>query len=274
MQATSQHVDVDGVRLHVTRAGDADAPPLVLSHGITDDGPCWTEVAEAFAATHEVVMVDARGHGRSEAPVGGYGPDEHAADLLGVVRVLGLRDPVLLGHSMGASTSLLAAARRPEVPRAIVLEDPPPSWAWSERPAEDERARVAEMRARFREMKRLTAAELAAEQRAAAPTWSEAEVARWVDAKQRFDLAAGGYVDATDAVDWAAVLSDVRCPVLLVTGDQEAGALVGPDETEQLRTLVPQLQVAHVPDAGHSIRHDHLERYLDAVRRFLAAVAR
>jgi N-formylmaleamate deformylase len=70
------------------------------------------------------------------------------------------------------------------------------------------------------------------------------------------------------------VLSDVRCPVLLVTGDQEAGALVGPDETEQLRTLVPQLQVAHVPDAGHSIRHDHLERYLDAVRRFLAAVAR
>lgn len=78
----------------------------------------------------------------------------------------------------------------------------------------DEGARIAEMRASFRAVKRMTAAELTTEQRAAAPSWSEAEVARWVDAKQRFDLAALGYVAATDAVDWAAVLPGVRCPVL------------------------------------------------------------
>lgn len=118
------------------------------------------------------------------------------------MRALDLRAPVLLGHSMGASTSLLAAARQPEVPRAIVREDPPPSWGWGDRPAEDERARVAEMRARFRAMKR-TGAELAAEQRQEAPTWPEAEIARWVDAKQRFDLAAGAYVDAASVTTGA-----------------------------------------------------------------------
>ncbi len=239
------------------------------AHGRTV-GP--TTVAEAFDATHDVVMVDARGHGRSAAPAAGYGPDDHAADLLEVVRALDLRAPVLLGHSMGASTSLLAAARQPEVPRAIVLEDPPPSWGWGDRPAEDERARVAEMRARFRAMKRRTGVELAAEQRQEAPTWQEAEIARWVDAKQRFDLAAGAYVGATDAIDWARVLPAVRCPVLLLTGDQDAGALVGPDDVAGLRALVPQVDVVHVPGAGHGIRHDRREAYLEAVERFLAAV--
>jgi N-formylmaleamate deformylase len=60
----SGDVTANGIRLHYTRTG-GDKPPLVLAHGVTDDGLCWTPVAAALAPDYDVIMVDARGHGRS-----------------------------------------------------------------------------------------------------------------------------------------------------------------------------------------------------------------
>ncbi len=112
----------DGVELQYYRAGSG--PPLVLAHGFYVNGRCWAPLLGDLAADFEVVAYDARGHGLSEAPESGYGIDERVADLVGVVRGLDLTDPVLLGHSMGAVTVAWAAATHPDLPRAVVLEDP------------------------------------------------------------------------------------------------------------------------------------------------------
>src|ERR671929_241966 len=121
----SGDVRANGIRLHYTRTGGT-GPAVVLAHGFSDDGLCWTPVAEALAREYDVVMVDARGHGRSDAPERGYGSAEQAADLAGAIAALGLRRPAVLGHSMGAATTLVMAGTYPGVPRAIPLEDPPP----------------------------------------------------------------------------------------------------------------------------------------------------
>ena len=121
----SGYVEANGLRLHYTRTGGAK-PPVVLAHGVTDDGQCWTPVAGVLAAGYDVVMVDARGHGRSDAPEHDYGPVEQAGDLARVIAGLGLQRPAVLGHSMGAATALVLAGEYPDVPGAILLEDPPP----------------------------------------------------------------------------------------------------------------------------------------------------
>lgn len=113
---------------HYTRTG-GPGPPFVLAHGLTDDGLCWTPVAEALAGDYDVVMVDARGHGRSDAPAHGYDPTTEAADLAGAIAALDLRRPTILGHSLGAVTALVLAGAFPDVPAAILLEDPPALWA-------------------------------------------------------------------------------------------------------------------------------------------------
>ena len=53
------YVETNGLRLHYTRTG-GNKPPIVLAHGVTDAGPCWTPVAEALAAEYDAIMVDAR----------------------------------------------------------------------------------------------------------------------------------------------------------------------------------------------------------------------
>lgn len=269
----SSYAEVRGLRLHYTRTG-GQLPPLVLAHGVGDDGLCWTTVAEALAPAFDVIMVDARGHGRSEAPLQGYGPAEQAADLGGVIEALGLHQPIVLGHSMGAMTTLVLAGRTPGLLRAILLEDPPPRWSRAAMSAQIERSRRVAMRADMAELKRKTRAELMSGQRAAAPTWPEAEIERWADSKIRFSPnVLGVFSDAaeTDA-DWPAVLGQITCPVLLITGDAQAGALLTDEHVAALRELVPQTQVAHIAGAGHSIRHDQFASYMNTVRGFLNAI--
>lgn len=266
----SGEVTVDGVRLHYTRTGGA-LPPLVLAHGVSDDGFCWTTVAEALAPAYDVVMVDARGHGRSAAPLHGYGPAEQAADHLGLIRALDLQRPLLLGHSMGAMTTLMLAGSAPEVPRAILLEDPPPWWVRSGEVVPAERERRTALQAHMAELKRKTREELIAGQRAVAPTWPVAEIERWADSKIRFSPHVLNIFSAAaeTTIDWPAVLKRIICPVLLITGDPAAGALVTPEHVAALQAYVPQTRVAHIAGAGHSIRHDQFALYMDAVQAFL-----
>jgi pimeloyl-ACP methyl ester carboxylesterase len=260
------YVEANGIRLHYTRTGGAK-PAVVLAHGVTDDGLCFTRLAEALADAYDLVMVDARGHGRSDAPEEGYGPSEQAADLAGAIAGLGLARPALLGHSMGAATALVLAGTYPDAVRAILLEDPP-AW-WIARPAD---GAEAERREWMSGLKRATREELLARKRAEAPGWSEAELGPWANAKQRFscNLIRGFRAAPDEGLDWPATLGRISCPALLITSEPSLGALVAEEDARALASLVPQLQVAHVAGAGHNIRRERFDRYLDVVSRFLA----
>ncbi len=115
--------------------------------------------AEILAANYDVIMVDARGHGRSTGPEQGYGQDDHAADLAGLIKGLGLHRPSILGHSMGAVTALALAGLYPGIPGSILLEDPP-AWWTPDAPVVRSTEWEARRRAHLVELKRKTREEL------------------------------------------------------------------------------------------------------------------
>jgi pimeloyl-ACP methyl ester carboxylesterase len=266
----SEFVDANGIRLHYTRTGGAK-PPLVLAHGITDDGLCWTSVAQAFAADYDVIMVDARGHGLSDAPERGYDPLEQAADLAGVMTGLKLSHPIVLGHSMGAMTTLTLAGRYPDLPVAIVLEDPPAWWSADHEPPFTAEW-IAGMRAWIGDLQRQPRETIIAAQRAAAPDWPEVDVAPWADSKLRFSLKFFDHLGPLD-IDWRGLIDGIRCPALLITGDPERGALVTPEEAHGLQAWLPQLRTVQIPGAGHSIHRDQSAAFQHAVRHFVLQAA-
>lgn len=264
----SSYIESNGLRLHYTRTGNAN-PPLVLAHGFSDDGLCWTPVAELLAPDYDVIMVDARGHGRSDGPEEGYGSAEHAADLAGIIRGLGLQRPAVLGHSMGAATTLVLAGTYPDLPGKILLEDPPAWWAGEPSfDTPDASERRARMFARIIALKRKTPDELYAHQHAEAPAWSEAELGPWVNAKLRFSFHALNRSNVTP-VDWPATVRRITCPTLLITADPDRGAIVTPEQAAALRNFVPRAQVSHIAGAGHNIRREQFARYMEVVREFL-----
>ena len=271
----SGDIIANGIQLHYTRTGGGHAP-IVLAHGVTDDGLCWTPVAEALASEYDMVMVDARGHGRSAAPENGYDPVTLAQDLHGIIQALELGRPVVWGHSMGAATTLVMAGLYPEAPHVIVLEDPPAWWNDTGHRMPDALERAKEVRAWISRLKSKTREEIMAEGHTQNPRWSEAELAPWADAKLYVSLNVINHIFTPDnqaSVDWPAILQRITCPALVVTADLAKGAILSQEGVAALQAQVPQLQVAHVPDAGHCIRRDQLSRYLEVVRAFLSNVA-
>lgn len=266
----SAFINPYGLRLHYTRTGGSK-PPVVLAHGITDDGLCWSPVALALADDYDVIMLDARGHGLSDAPPEGYTSIEQADDLAGLIRALDLKAPIVLGHSMGAIATLVLAARHAELLRAIALEDPPPKWDPTfERPFTPEWQ--AGMRAWITGLQQQPRDAIIAAQRLQTPHWSDAELEPWADSKLRFNL---NVIDrlSDPHQDWSALVLQVKCPVLLITGNPAEGSLVSQRSASLLQESVPQLHVAHLAGAGHSIRRDRFEPYLQAVLPFLAEYA-
>jgi pimeloyl-ACP methyl ester carboxylesterase len=240
---------------------------------VSGDGLSWSPVAAAFSAAFDVIMVDARGHGHSDAPESGYDLLTLANDLHGVIWALGLNKPLILGHSLGAVTVLVMAALYPQIPRAILLEDPPAWWVRS--PDSEFLHGAGAIRDWALQLKSKTREQIITEGRTQNPLWSEAELASWADAKVSFSLNAITNLFATNhttGVDWEESLPRISCPVLVLTADLEKGAALTPAGVEALQALVPQLQVEYIPHAGHNIRREQFACYLEVVRAFLLDV--
>lgn len=114
------------VKNHVNVIGRADAArTMVFVHGFGTDQTAWADVQAAFLAGYRVVLLDNVGGGKTppEAFVQVHYLNLHryAADLLDVCEALQIKDAVLVGHSVGAMISVLAALRQPERFSRLVL---------------------------------------------------------------------------------------------------------------------------------------------------------
>jgi len=112
-----------GIKLYYRAYGQESNPPLVLVHGLASTSRIWDYVAPVLAGTYWVVAYDQRGHAESEKPDSGYDLPTMLADLSGLLEVLGIEKPVLVGHSWGASLVLAYAAAYPDNCADLVMVD-------------------------------------------------------------------------------------------------------------------------------------------------------
>ena len=117
---THRELSANGARFHVVEAG---AGPLVLLlHGFPEFWWSWREQIPVLAdAGFRVVAADLRGYGASDKPPRGYDAFTLAADVAGMVRALGERDAVIVGHDWGGFLAWAVAALHPEVVRRVAV---------------------------------------------------------------------------------------------------------------------------------------------------------
>jgi pimeloyl-ACP methyl ester carboxylesterase len=263
----------DGVRLHYDRSG-GDGPPLVVAHGVFDDGLCRTPLARDLEADYDVVCYDARGHGQSSAPESGYDADTRAADLIGLLDALDVADPILFGHSMGGDTVLAAAANYPGRPRAVAAVDPACLLGHDAENRGEGRMSEAEVegiRERIVWWQDHTKAELleADDELAGHVEAGEAELASLLaDARLRVspnitEVFASGWLDHERA------FPDIEAPTLVVRADVDGRAR---ERDREAVGLLPDGRLLHVDGAGHCVFRGRREFATDELRAFLDVV--
>jgi N-formylmaleamate deformylase len=271
---TQNDLLVNGIRLHYYRTGNGDKRPLVLVHGFSDNGLCWTPVARELESDYDVIMPDMRAHGLSERVQPGDKVDM-AADLAELFRILGLERPMICGHSMGAMITYQIGVRFPELASALVLEDPP--WWLSQpdqtsppdEPADNPIAIWA------KSLANQTLDELLVGYRKDHPTWPEELLRPMCESKKQLDATMTDIMTPrmhAQEVNWLTTLQNVTHPMLVFAGNPELGGIVTPEAVAKARELNPNVNFVVVPDVGHLIRFDKYTIFIDALCAFLKQV--
>lgn len=256
-------ITANGIDIHYHRTG-GDKPQVVMLHGLTDNGACWTRLANELAADYDCIMPDARGHGQTSAPETGYSFDEQADDVIAFIQALALDRPALIGHSLGGAVSAIVAAKAPELIRAAILEDP----AFISAEPNPQRN---DWPNRHRANQALSHAELMAKGQAENPLWSPDTFDTWATAKHEARMEVFNALGATPP-DFRKNAINFGVPVLMITGDEARGVVVSPQTAGELQALSPKLSVVNVPGAGHCIRYEQPERVAEIVKGYLAEI--
>ncbi|MET9022962.1 alpha/beta hydrolase [Actinopolymorpha sp. NPDC004070] len=258
------------------RGGRAE---ILFLHGFSDSGACWDPVVSALGPDWSVLATDARGHGESGLPEEPFGHTAHARDAAAVLDDQPDLDPdgvLVVGHSMGAVTAAALAGLRPDLVRAVVLEDPPPGerdgtpGAKSPTPPAPPRpGPPRQMPEWLRAVRALDPAARIARGRADNPGWSEEELVPWAKSKEQFDPRVFER-PSEPFVPLRELLAKVTCPVLLIHGDVDRGALLQPAVAAACAMAAGgDVEVARIDGAGHSVRRDRPGPYVDVLEDFL-----
>lgn len=170
--------------------GPQDRPvDIVFSHANGFNARTYRSILGPLGARLRILAVDLRGHGATTLPTvieGRDGWSEFREDLLALLRAATDGPVVLAGHSMGGTSSLLAAAAEPGRVKALVLFDPvlvhTPGRRSEEEPAIANSPLAAGAERRRAVFPSREAALEAYRGRGAFRTWSEAQLADYVEA--------------------------------------------------------------------------------------------
>ncbi|MCB0102764.1 MAG: alpha/beta hydrolase [Anaerolineales bacterium] len=104
-------IRVNGIELAFERYGSG--MPLVLLHGFPLDHSIWMDVVPLLQNDFDLILPDLRGFGESTAVDTQYSMNDFAADLFGLLNLLGLEKAAFAGHSMGGYVALAFAKLYP-----------------------------------------------------------------------------------------------------------------------------------------------------------------
>lgn len=266
MPSTYQYggqITANGIRQHYIRYGGKGLPILLIP-GITSPAATWGSVADRLGRKYDTYVLDMRGRGLSQ---GGdeldYSLDACAADATSIADALGLADYIFVGHSMGARVGIRAARRPDSRITQLILVDPPVDGP-GRRPYP---IGLDWILGAVRSAAKGTSLE---EMRTFLPTWKDEDLrlrAEWIPTcnVRAVEVAYAGF--HTD--DIHADIPHLEVPTLLVVAGK---GVILPEEAEEIRRLLPSIQIERVERAGHLIPWDDFEGFFAALTPFLGKV--
>lgn len=278
----SRFYQSQGLRLHYSDWGNADAPLLLLVHGGRDHGRSWDAMARALQPHFHVVAPDLRGHGDSDWARGGsYSLTEYVYDLSRLVRGVGAQQVTLVGHSMGGMVCLIYAGAFPQQVSALVVLDGVTVMPGTKPVPAHERITkwIGQLdKLEGREPRRYRTIEEAAAQMRAHNARLPAELAHHLAThgvrrnedgtfSWKFDPCQRAMAPhRLTADDHVSLWSRITCPTLLLQAEE---SFLESAKTKGLESHFPQARAKVIAGAGHWLQHDKPDEVLAEIRDLL-----
>ncbi len=258
----------NGISTEYLLEGPPGAPVVTFSHSLAANLHLWDAQAAALAGRYRVLRYDIRGHGGSDVPPPPYTLEQMADDLHGLLQALGITETHFVGLSMGGLIGMTTALRFPRAVKSLVLADTTACYGPKVTPMWDDRIRVAEAQGIEPLLDRTMEAWFTAPFREQHP-----EVIDRVRAMLR-PTDVRGYVGAIRAigyVDLREAIGAIRCPTLILVGEEDRGTDITMANTMHQRIAGAELAV--LSKAAHCSCVEAADAFTRATLGFLQKVA-
>jgi pimeloyl-ACP methyl ester carboxylesterase len=254
----------DGVDLSYTIDGTGD--PVVLIHGLGSFVGDWQAQIDALSRGFQVIAIDLRGHGDSAKPPGPYSVPLFASDVAAVIRALRLGPAHVVGLSLGGAVAFQLAVDEPALVRSLAIVNSGPSFV------------MTSLRLRLAILLRLFVLKTFGLEalgkmivRRLFPKPDQDALRRaFLKHYVRNDRRA--YEASTRAlVGWTVAerLGDIRCPVLVVSGDRDYTPVAA---KKPYVAALPNARLVVIEDAGHACTIERPAEVNRLLREFFTAV--
>ena len=239
-------------------------PPLTLIHALGLDLRQWRWQVPAFSARHQVLRYDVRGHGHSEKPPGPYSLELFAEDLHGLLVALGITRASLLGLSMGGMIAQTFTLAHPEMVDSLILADTSSQFGPDARQQFEDRARTAESQGIGPLVEGILERWFTASFRQREPGVVD-EIRAIL--KENDPSAYAAACLAVSRLDLAARLHEIRCPTLVLVGEEDPGT--PPEVARRIHEAIPGSRLEVIPEVSHLSNVGQPEAFNSAVLAFL-----
>ena len=223
---------------------DEDAPVVVFVNSLGTDFRIWLPVIDELTANWSILLYDKRGHGLSDRGKTPYSISDHADDLIGLCRHVGIKKAVFVGLSVGGQIVQSLYGKKPELVRKLVLSNTAHKIGTAE----------------------MWNTRIAAVEKDGLESLADAVLERWFTpdfrTRRKTDLAgyrnmlvrqdAVGYAATCGAVrdaDFTETVSAIKVPVLCIGGDQDGST--PPELVKAMASLIPGARIEIIESAGH-----------------------
>jgi len=285
------YVYTNGMRMHYYHAlPEPGKPIIVMVHGVTDNGLCWTTLTEELQKSYDIYMIDMRGHGLSDPFTDSNTGTTLMDDVVGFVHAMKFEKPVLMGHSMGAATVMRVGAVHPDLARAVIMLDPglgrvgpgspgragaaagpaaaprpassagPGASTWSLAMFGSPEALVAQNNTSFEQLVSICGKQN--------PKWDPVDCQYWALSKKQYH---GPYTEAqsramTGTMSTADALAKITAPALILKADAPPDVRKA---NEQAASVMQHGKLVHIDGAAHNLHHDQRKRTVQEITAFL-----
>ena len=248
----SVHLNVAGQDVHMLLGGQGT--PVLLLHGIGSGARSFWAQFDALSTSHTLIAWDAPGYGQSADPPAGFGLDDYARTVAGVLTALGYRAAHIVGVSWGGVIATRVALRHQNLVRSLTLISSTVGRASSSAAQHSLAERAAALRidgvaawakARVRKQVASDADNLTVERVVSTAVESVRPAG--------FEAAAASLVAAENS----SLLNQIQAPTLILAGGKDG--ITGVPEGERLHAGIRGSVLKVVPGGGHLLNQDSPE---------------
>jgi len=252
---------IHDMKLYYEDYGRRNQVPLLFLHGLMSNSELWKPQVDHFKDHKRITILDLRGHGQSDKPVGRYSIKQFSEDLQLLMKNLEIEKAILAGHSMGGMTVLRFTLDHQEMVEKIILIDTTAKSSFSFRIELLLLISKILMSVSYKRFLRIYIS------RTLQKGYSKSELEKTLERVLKTPKhVTKSCWSAIEKFDVTPELANIRIPTLIIHGSESTTPL---SLAKYMKEHIPNAELVIVEGAGHSTPKENPEEIWKAIERFI-----